>query len=62
MDGDFGLDGDFGVVENGLAAKLGDVQIYCTRKYTNCLQYNGFANARSNPQEIVFLKANLNLN
>jgi hypothetical protein len=39
-----------------------DVQIYCTRKCTNRLQYNGFASARSNPQEIVFLKENLNLN
>jgi hypothetical protein len=34
-----------------------DVQIYCTRKCTNRLQYNGFASARSNPQGIVFLKA-----
>jgi hypothetical protein len=40
----------------------GDVQIKCTRKCTSRLQYNGFASARSNPQGIVFLKANLNLN
>jgi hypothetical protein len=39
-----------------------DVQIKCTRKCTSHLQYNGFASARSNPQGIVFLKANLNLN
>jgi hypothetical protein len=39
-----------------------DVQIYCTHKYTNRLQYNGFASARSNPHGIVFLKENLNLN
>jgi hypothetical protein len=39
-----------------------DVQIKCTRKCTSRLQYNGFASARSNPQGIVFLKANLNLN
>jgi hypothetical protein len=39
-----------------------DVQIKCTRKCTNRLQYNGFASARSNPHGIVFLKANLNLN
>jgi hypothetical protein len=41
---------------------LAVVQIYCTRKCTNRLQYNGFPSARSNPQGIVFLKANLNLN
>jgi hypothetical protein len=42
--------------------KVRVVQIYSTRKCTNRLQYNGFASARSNPQGIVFLKANLNLN
>jgi hypothetical protein len=41
---------------------LAVVQIYCTCKCTNRLQYNDFASARSNPQGIVFLKANLNLN
>jgi hypothetical protein len=39
-----------------------DVQIKCTRKCTSRMQYNGGASARSNPQGIVFLKANLNLN
>jgi hypothetical protein len=40
---------------------LNDVQIKCTRKCTSRMQYNGGASARSNPQGIVFLKANLNL-
>jgi hypothetical protein len=34
-----------------------DVQIYCTRKCTNRLQYNGVVSARLNPQGIVFFKA-----
>jgi hypothetical protein len=37
--------------------EVSDVQIYCTRKCTNRLQYNGFASARSNPQGVAFLKA-----
>jgi hypothetical protein len=47
---------------DGATEKLSDVKIYCTRKCTNRLQYNGFASARSNPQGIVFFKANFNLN
>jgi hypothetical protein len=44
------------------AGRRADVQIKCTRKCTSRMQYNGGASARSNPQGIVFLKANLNLN
>jgi hypothetical protein len=54
-------DSDFGDVFNA-CEKVADVQIKCTRKCTSRMQYNGGASARSNPQGIVFLKANLNLN
>jgi hypothetical protein len=51
-----------GVLMYKLKQFVFDVQIKCTRKCTSHMQYNGGASARSNPQGIVFLKANLNLN